>query len=560
MRNVKISHKFLILIGAGSIGTAIAAALLLMMLKSVLLEDRKDKTRNLVETAYTVLAHYAAQESAGAMSREQAQTAAKAAVKALRYNKDDYFWINDYAPKMVMHPFKPELDGKDLAQFEDKKGTKLFVEFVKTVRNDGAGFVFYYWPKPNAQETVQKLSYVKGFQPWGWIIGSGIYIHDVGEVFAEKATQAAGFILVVLCGLGCASFFLARSVRRPLAALSVAMTRIAQGDLDAEMDLGARRDEIGPMVEAVHVFKANAIDNRRLAAEQAESERRSRDEIRSTRLALADGFEAEVKGVVDALAGAADHLERTSQAMNSATEATGRQATVVVSASEQASGSVETVAAAAEELAASIREIGRQMSEQAAIAGDASAQAQRTQGTVTALADAASKIGAIVDLISSIAAQTNLLALNATIEAARAGDAGRGFAVVASEVKSLATQTAKATDEIAQQIGAIRDDIEGTVGATEAVVETIGKISAIAAAIAAAVEEQDAATHEIARSVEQAARGTQEVSTNIEGVTRAVGETGTTAAEVLAAARALTEQSTRMRGLVDHFLAEVRAA
>jgi methyl-accepting chemotaxis protein len=275
---------------------------------------------------------------------------------------------------------------------------------------------------------------------------------------------------------------------------------------------------------------------------------------------MADDFETNVKSVVDTVSASAQQMQKGSTALGVASEETNRQATVMAAASEEASTNVQTVAAAAEELTASIREISRQVSESAEIARKAVDEAKRTSGQVDKLSASADKIGEVVKLISDIAGQTNLLALNATIEAARAGDAGKGFAVVASEVKSLANQTAKATDEIGSQIAEIQSATSATVGAIHSIRETIERIDSIAAAIAAAVEQQGTSTAEIARNVQQAAQGTQEVSSSIGSVTRAAQDAGISAKQMSGASAALTDESARLRQEVDRFLGNIRAA
>ncbi len=275
---------------------------------------------------------------------------------------------------------------------------------------------------------------------------------------------------------------------------------------------------------------------------------------------MADDFEASVGKVARSVAAAAEGMKGTAESLSEVASDTGKRAVAVAAATEQASSNVQTVAASAEELAASVQEISRQVAESTAIASRAASEAEATDSTVKGLAEAAAKIGDVVRLISDIAGQTNLLALNATIEAARAGEAGKGFAVVASEVKNLASQTAKATEEIAAQISAMQGATDAAVGAIRSIGETIGRMNAIAASIAAAVEQQGAATQEIARSVQQAAVGTSEVSATIGGVTQAVDTVGGQAAQVLDAANALTGEAATLQGEVARFLTAIRAA
>jgi methyl-accepting chemotaxis protein len=269
---------------------------------------------------------------------------------------------------------------------------------------------------------------------------------------------------------------------------------------------------------------------------------------------------ASIKGVVDAVSNASVDLQKAAQSMSATAEQTSRQATAVAAASEQASANVQTVAASTEEMSSSIAEISRQVEQSTQIARKAVDEAQHTTGTMAGLAEAAQKIGLVVQLIQDIASQTNLLALNATIEAARAGDAGKGFAVVASEVKSLATQTGKATEEIGGQITAIQAATGQAVSAMKSIDGTIGEISEISTTIAAAMEEQGAATREITRNTQEAARGTQDVSSNVAGVTQSASETGTAAAQVLGSAAELEKQADSLRAGVDDFLAKIRAA
>ncbi|GJD31553.1 hypothetical protein PMNALOAF_2812 [Methylobacterium adhaesivum] len=357
-------------------------------------------------------------------------------------------------------------------------------------------------------------------------------------------------ILIVLFG-----------ITRPIGGLTRALERMARGDADAQIPEAGRGDEIGAIGRAVDGIKALVA---RKAAEEAEM-RRITDaaammERRRTMIELADGFEGAVGGIVGRLSCAATELQGTARTMSATANQTASQSTTVATAAEAAAANVGTVAAAAEELGASVQEIGRQVGGSADLAHGAVTEADQTAVLVQTLAGAAARVGDVVGLISSIAGQTNLLALNATIEAARAGESGRGFAVVASEVKELAGQTARATEEIANQITQIQGATGQAVAAIGSITTRIREISGVATSIAAAVEEQGAATQEIVRNVSQAAVGTGEVTGNITGVARAAEETGAAASQVLSSASELSRQTEHLGVEVRRFLATVRAA
>jgi methyl-accepting chemotaxis protein len=379
------------------------------------------------------------------------------------------------------------------------------------------------------------------------------------EVSGAMWKQVAAGVVVVIVLISMLVFSLGRTVTNPIKVITRTMASLAAGDVSAQVPDRHRRDEIGGMADAVQVFKDNAIAKLRLEEEQAMAHQRVEGEKRQGMLEMADRFERSVKEVVDGVSSSATEMQATAQQMSATAEETSRQSANVAASSDEATTNVQTVAATTEELSASISEIGRQVMQSAKIAANAVVEAETTNETVQGLAEAARKIGDVVKLINDIAGQTNLLALNATIEAARAGEAGKGFAVVAQEVKNLANQTAKATEEISQQITAVQEETTGAVGAIEKIRSIIGEVSDIATTISSAVEEQGASTQEIARSVQQAAKGTQDVNQNIEAVSKAAGETGSAAGQVLDASQEMSRQAEGLRGEVDRFLTEIRA-
>jgi len=375
----------------------------------------------------------------------------------------------------------------------------------------------------------------------------------------ETITYTSVTVLVFMIVIGI-SHLVGRGVRRLLGELTQVMQKIANGQLAVEVTNRDRADEIGAMAQTVEVFKRNAVAIQSMERERSEQKDRVAAEKQSTLNQLADSFEAEILRVINTVSSAAAQLQQNANVMNSTANETDRQSKLVQDASEQAISNVRTAADAAEELSKSIDEIGQQVSAATKVTGSAVSQVATTTSMVEKLVAVVHRIGEIINLINAIASQTNLLALNATIEAARAGEAGRGFAVVASEVKNLASQTAKATDEIASHIGAVQSGTNDVVNAIQAISSTIDEINNISATIAAAVTQQNATTAEIARNAEQAAGGSREVSGNIRGVSRAAADTGRVANEMVKAAVDLTQQAATLRVGADAFIARVRAA
>ena len=391
--------------------------------------------------------------------------------------------------------------------------------------------------------------------------------HDGTEIAntADRLASILGFVMIgatvggILLGAIAGLLISRRSLVEPILRIIEVLKQLAAGNVACSIEGTDRRDEIGDIARAALVFRDNARQAEELRAQQ-EQERQLRENRAKAIEDLTRSFDQSVGGVIDVVVSACNDMENTAQMLSGNAEQTHLQVTAVAAATEQASASVQTVASAAEELATSITEIGRQMEQSSRVSRSTAEQARETSDLVRGLVESSSRISAVVDLINDIAAQTNLLALNATIEAARAGEAGKGFAVVAGEVKHLANQTARATEEIAAQVGAVQGATNSTVHAITAIVTRIEDLNQIATAIASSVEEQSAATSEIARNVQQAAVGTQEISSTIGSVSAAANQTGGGARQVLSSSQTLLVQSNDLKQVVTDFLRKVRSA
>ncbi|MBN8967624.1 MAG: cache domain-containing protein [Rhizobiales bacterium] len=559
--HLSIGSKIYAIIFVAVLGSVMATGLTFNDARNGLESQKQIELKHLAEIAYGIIEEEHAAAAKNTISTEEAQKRAATRVGALRYGQGDYFWINDMHPRMIMHPMRPELNGKDLTENKDPTGKQLFMEMIDVVKRDGAGFVPYEWPKPGMDKPQPKLSHVVGFKPWGWIVGTGVYVDDLQAQIWNMIRHALTITGVITLISGALAIFIARRTSAALKASTNAMRQLADGDFSIVLPGLDRKDEIGEIAGAVEAFKVKMTEKvKHEATAKAEADRAVELERKQAMMQLADSFEQAVGDIVETVSLASSELEASAGTLTGTAETTQRLSATVAEASEQASASVQSVASAANEMTSSVNEIGRQVQEAARIAGAAVSQADTTNDRVNKLSQAAGRIGDVVELINTIAGQTNLLALNATIEAARAGDAGRGFAVVASEVKALAQQTAQATGEIIHQVTDIQAATEESVTAIKEISGTISRISEISSAIASAVEEQSAATQEISRNIMQSAEGTHQVATNIVSVKDGASETGAASSQVLASAQMLSNDSARLKAEVDRFLATVRAA
>jgi methyl-accepting chemotaxis protein len=562
LNRLNIKAKLALLLGMSTAALVVTLVLASSLLHQRMMDDRITQLRSMVESVHALATSLEAEVQQGKMTRDQAIDRLRGVLHAMKYdNGNGYFSVTRLDGVNLIHGAMQKREGTQIGNDVDKNGVSIVREQIKVATSPaGNGLVSYSFPKPGMTEQQPKILYVRVFAPWDALINTGAYVDDIEADFRSVLIRLGLITLAVIVVVALIAFLVSRNISGALGSLTGKMEKLALGDLAVDITEAVQSGEIGAMGKTVEVFKNNALAMRQMQTEQEELKRKAEHEKKAALVALADNFETRIRGIVDVLSGAATKMQSTARSMSDTAASTRQQSLAVASGANQATANVQTVAAASEELSTSIGEIGRQVSQAATVSKRAADEGERTNATVAGLAEAAQKVGEVVKLINDIASQTNLLALNATIEAARAGDAGKGFAVVASEVKSLANQTAKATDEIRAQIAAIQSETSSAVDAIRNISKTILEVNEISSSIAAAVQEQTAATQEITRNVQQAASGTQDVSRNIDGVSKAVEKSGSTATDVLAAADDLAEQSQTLRREVDQFLITVRAA
>jgi methyl-accepting chemotaxis protein len=539
LRSMSISRRLWLILVVAVMMLLTLGVLMLKQIHDDLYHAKAQKTQHVVQTASGILTYYHGLETAGTLTREAAQKQALSAVRGLRYDQNEYFWINDLTPVMIMHPVNQKLDGQNLSAIRDPDGFAVFNEMVALAKAKGAGAIDYRWPKPGASDPVEKTSYVKLFEPWGWVIGSGVYIDDTQAEFMAQVWKASGVGLGIAAIMALLVILIARSIVRPLQETVNAMANIASGESDLTRSLDTHgQDEV---TQLAHHFNA---------------------------------FTAKLRGVISQLQVSASALGQSSSEL-------GNDAAQAQQRSQQQSQQMELVATAINEVTYGVQDVAKNAEQAASEMRDAESQAQQGQVNIDSsleqidklsstidqavevirtLATESTQIGSVLEVIRSIAEQTNLLALNAAIEAARAGEQGRGFAVVADEVRLLAQRTQKSTAEIQSMIERLQSHSEAAVKvigdssrASQLTIEQAGLAGASLNAIGQALRNLNGLNTSIASATLQQAHVVEDINQN---VTQAAGlshSTAVAAEQSSVASVRLKELSEQLNGLLKQF-------